>query len=73
MVVSKLRKVGNSYVVTVPREEVDRLGLSEGQTVTLEVRPAEVTVRPVLAEDLRPAFELEFRRAEAGLRYLAEH
>ena len=71
MISGKLRRSGNSFIVTVPRAEVERLGLAEGQLVTVEVRPAEV--RSVLAADLREAFEVEFRRGEAGLRYLAEH
>jgi antitoxin component of MazEF toxin-antitoxin module len=66
---AKLRRSGNSFIVTVPRAEVERLGLVEGQLVTVEVRPAEV--RSVLAADLRDAFEVEFRRGEAGLRDLA--
>lgn len=71
MVTGKLRRSGNSFIVTVPRDEVERLGLCEGALVTIEVRPAEV--RPVLAHDLKEAFEVEFRRNQAGLRYLAEH
>ncbi len=71
MITAKLRKSGNSFIVTVPRGEMERLGLKEGQVVTVEVRPAEV--RPILAADLREAFQIEFRRGQAGLRYLAEH
>ena len=71
MVTGKLRRSGNSFIVTIPREEIERLGLQEGQLVTLEVRPAEV--RPVLAADLREAFEIEFQRGREALRYLAEH
>jgi antitoxin component of MazEF toxin-antitoxin module len=70
MVTAKLRRVGNSFVVTVPREEIERFHLSEGQMVTLEVRP--VQIRPILANDLREAFDVEFREGQAGLRYLAE-
>ena len=71
MVIGKLRKSGNSFIVTVPRDEVERLGLEEGQMVSVEVRPAEV--RPVLAADLREAFDIEFHQGQAALRYLAEH
>ena len=71
MVTGKLRRSGNSFVVTVPREEVERLGLVEGQIVAVEVRPAEI--RPVLTPELREAFDVEFRRGQEGLRYLAEH
>ncbi len=71
MISGKLRRSGNSFVVTVPRDEVERLGLTEGQTVIFEVRPAEIC--SLLAPDIREAFEIELRRGEAGLRYLAEH
>jgi antitoxin component of MazEF toxin-antitoxin module len=71
MITAKLRRSGNSFIVTVPKDEVERLALKEGQTVAVEVRPVEV--RPVLAPDLRDAFEIEFGRGAAGLRYLAEH
>ncbi len=71
MVMSKLRKSGNSFIVTVPRAEIERLGLKEGEMVSLEVRPIEV--RPILAADLREAFEIEVCEGRDALRYLAEH
>ena len=71
MIVGKLRRSGNSFIVTVPRVEVERLKLEEGQLVIVEVRQAEV--RPVLAADLRDAFDGEFRQGIEGLRYLGEH
>ena len=67
----KLRRGGNSFIVTIPREEIERLGLEGGQLVSVDVRPAEV--RSVLAADLREAFEIEFQRGREALRYLAEH
>lgn len=70
MITAKLRRSGNSFIVTVPREEVDRLRLVEGQLVAVEVRPMEV--RPVLTDDLREAFEASWERNEAGYRYLAD-
>ena len=41
MIVGKLRKRGDEFVITVPREEIERLALTEGQSVALEVRPVE--------------------------------
>ncbi len=70
MITTKLRKSGNSFIVTVPREEVKRLHLRAGQTVAIEVRPVEI--RPTLATDLQEIFEDVFRRHEPGLRYLAD-
>lgn len=44
MVTQQLRKVGNSYVITVPKAEVERLGAKEGDYIAsdhtlLEMRP----------------------------------
>jgi antitoxin component of MazEF toxin-antitoxin module len=69
MITGKLRRSGNSFIVTVPREEVERLNLTEGQMVTIEVHPLEV--RPTLTPELREAFEASWERNEAGYRYLA--
>lgn len=69
MVYAKLRRVGNSYVVTIPREEVERLGLEVGQTLAVDAHPVEM--RPVLPSDLMEAFEESWGRNEAGYRYLA--
>jgi antitoxin component of MazEF toxin-antitoxin module len=71
MIWQKLRKVGNSYVVTIPKEEVERQNLREGQLLAIEVQPVEI--RPVLSPDLRKAFEESWQRNEPGYRHLAEH
>ena len=34
---SKLRKVGNSYVITIPKDTVDRFELDEGDFLALEL------------------------------------
>ena len=69
MITAKLRRSGNSFIVTVPREEVQRLDLQEGQYVTVEVHPLEV--RPALTPEMREAFDASWKRNEAGYRYLA--
>ena len=69
MVVAKIRKVGNSLVVTVPKEEAEELELHEGDLVTMDIRKAEV--RPVLRPELRKLAEESWARNEAGYRYLA--
>jgi antitoxin component of MazEF toxin-antitoxin module len=70
MIRQQLRKVGNSFVVTIPKEEVERQGLHEGQLLGIEVTPLEV--RPVLRPELREALEASWERNEAGYRYLAD-
>ena len=69
MVVGRIRKVGNSLVVTVPREEADALELHEGDLVTMDIRKAEV--RPVLRPDLRRLAAESWERNQSGYRYLA--
>ncbi|MGH2352146.1 MAG: AbrB/MazE/SpoVT family DNA-binding domain-containing protein [Chloroflexota bacterium] len=69
MITQKLRKVGNSYVVTIPKDEVERRGLREGQLLAVEVQPMEV--RPMLAPDLRAAIEETWQQDEPAYRYLA--
>ncbi len=71
MITGKLRKRGGSFVVTVPRQEVERLQLQAGQTVSIEVRP--IPTRPALPPDLQQRFDDVFPRIERGLRYLGDH
>jgi antitoxin component of MazEF toxin-antitoxin module len=70
MITQQLRKVGNSYVVTVPKEEVERRGWQEGQLLAVQLTPLEV--RPILGDDLREAIEERWDRNEEALRYLAD-
>lgn len=71
MITQRVRKTGNSYVVTVPREEMERLGLNDGDFVGVELRKARVSF------DLPPALESAFQRTweahREAYQYLAEH
>jgi antitoxin component of MazEF toxin-antitoxin module len=71
MIRQKLRKVGNSYVVTIPMAEVERQGLREGQLLAVQVQPLEID--PNLRPELRDALEASWVRNKSGYRYLAEH
>ena len=68
MMVQKVRKVGNSYVVTIPREEVERQHLQAGQLVAVQIQPLQV--RPALAAELRDAIDENWGEDEAAYRYL---
>jgi antitoxin component of MazEF toxin-antitoxin module len=70
MIQQMLRKSGNSYVVTIPKEEVERRGLKEGQLLGIEITPLEV--RPVLRPELRRAFDASWQRSEEAYRLLAD-
>ncbi len=38
----KLRKVGNSFVVTIPRETIDRFRLQEGDYIAINFNSNEI-------------------------------
>jgi len=40
----KLRKVGNSYVITIPKDTIDRFGLKEGNFLTIELDTEEIKI-----------------------------
>jgi putative addiction module antidote len=41
----KLRKVGNSYVVTIPMDTVERFGLKEGDFIAIDIDTEEIKKR----------------------------
>lgn len=69
MFTQQLRKTGNSYVVTIPKEEVERRGWSEGQLLGIQVN--ELEIRPVLSPELQEIAEDLLDEHEDALRYLA--
>jgi putative addiction module antidote len=66
----RIRKVGNSLVVTIPKEEVERHDLHEGDFVGLEVR--KVVFQPQMSPELQAAFERSWETYQADYQYLAE-
>lgn len=68
MIFQKVRKVGNSLVVTIPKEEVDRLHLDDGDMIALQVNKA--VVRPVLSDELLAASDASLERNKEGYLYL---
>jgi antitoxin component of MazEF toxin-antitoxin module len=70
MIQQRLRRSGNSYVVTVPKELVEHNGWREGQLLAVEFTPLEV--RPVLRPELRKAIDDRWARNEQALRSLAD-
>jgi antitoxin component of MazEF toxin-antitoxin module len=70
MIVQQVRKSGNSLVVTIPREEVERLRLVEGQFVSLEVTPMEL--KPTLTPEWKEALDRAWPWLRPGLEYLKD-
>jgi antitoxin component of MazEF toxin-antitoxin module len=66
MFYQRLRRSGNSYVVTVPREEVERNCWQEGQFLSVDLTPLEL--RP----ELRSAIDDRWARNEKALRSLSD-
>ena len=71
MITQKIRRVGNSLVVTIPKEEAERQNLHEGDFVGIEVR--KVQLKPEMSPEVQAAFERSWKAYEADYRYLAEH
>lgn len=69
MIQQQLRKAGNSYVITIPMEEVERNGWSAGDRFAVQLTPLEE--RPVLSDEIRSALEASWERNEEAYRYLA--
>lgn len=39
---AKLRKVGNSYVITIPKDTIDRFNLKEGDFLAIDLDTEEI-------------------------------
>jgi hypothetical protein len=66
-----IRRDGDDYIVDVPDDEVERLGLHDGQTVVIHVQADEPT--PELHPELREHFEAVMKDSDEAPRYLADH
>jgi putative addiction module antidote len=71
MLLQKVRKVGNSYVVTIPREVMESQGIREGDTVAVEVRKVGHQVR--MDPDVRAAFERSMEIYKEDYDYLGQN
>ena len=69
LIVSKIRKTENSFVVTIPADEMRARGLTEGQLVGIDLAPAEI--RPPARPAVQEAIDRVVEQNAAGLRYLA--
>ena len=69
MLLQKVRKVGNSYVVTIPRELMENQDIQEGDTVALEVRKVDYRVQ--MDPEVRTAFERSLEMYKDDYDYLA--
>ena len=70
MVLQKLRRVGNSFVVTIPKEEIEHQNLQEGDLVGVEIRKLHIS--PEMPPEVRAAFERSLKIYAADYDYLAD-
>ena len=66
----QLRKSGNSYVVTVPKEVVESNGWEEGQFLSIDLTAVEL--RPMMSPEVAAAFEEVKKISGPAMRYLAD-
>jgi antitoxin component of MazEF toxin-antitoxin module len=66
----KIRRVGSSLVVTIPKLAAEALGIGEGDRVEVSLQPVEPRSR--LRPEVRAAAEAALQQIEPGLRYLAD-
>lgn len=69
--IGTLRRNGNSVVVTIPPEELARLGVHLGDMVDIQIRPVEI--RPKLTPSVAASLEVELLNGRAALDYLGTH
>jgi antitoxin component of MazEF toxin-antitoxin module len=67
-VITTIRKSGNSFVIRVPREEMERVGVKPDEHVLVEIRPIEI--RPKLTPQLQAIAE-DIRAQPATVRAIA--
>jgi antitoxin component of MazEF toxin-antitoxin module len=62
--IAMIRKSGNSFVIRVPREEMERLGISADEYVSVAIQP--IDIRPRLPADLRTVADAVLARPETA-------
>ncbi len=70
MITQRVRKNGSSLALTIPKEEVERLGLQDGDLVVMQLNKAEVRIQ--LPDDIRSIAEDVLRDHAGDIAYLAD-
>lgn len=63
----KIVRSGNSFVIRIPREEMERIGVEVDQFVTIDIHPADI--RPRLTADLEPSVEARLAQPESAVAF----
>ena len=67
--ITTIRRSGNSFIIRVPREELERIGVQEGEHVSVEIRALDV--RPRLPRDLLSSVDAEIPLSKQAFERLA--
>lgn len=73
MIVQQLRKRGNSYSLTVPKDVVERRGWKEGQRLGFDPVEVEVEIRTKMRPEVQAIVDATWDENEAAMRYLRDH
>ena len=68
MIQSKIREQGNSYVVTIPREAMEKYNLQKGDTISF--LPNKTEQRYVLRDEVQAALNDVLENDQEALEYL---
>ena len=72
MIQAKIREQGNSYVVTIPREMMEKYDLHKGDTVSFTPQKVETEARYVLSPEMLRIADEVFDEYQDALEYLAD-
>lgn len=70
MVTQQIRKVGNSFVVTIPKSEMERLGAKEGDNI--DSHHTLMEMRPVLSAEMQEYQDRNKAGLVAMMKYLKD-
>lgn len=70
MVIVQVRKSGNSHVATIPKSELERLDISDGDFVNVELNKMEL--KPVLNPELQSFADRNREGLVAMMQYLKD-
>ena len=72
MIHAKIREQGNSYVVTIPREAMEKYDLHKGDTVSFTPQKIETETTYVLSPELQRIADDVFDEYQQAFEYLAD-
>jgi putative addiction module antidote len=72
MIQAKIREQGNSYVVTIPREDMEKYNLHKGDTISFTPTRTETETVYILTPEMEQLADEIFDEYRAAFEYLAD-